>query len=295
MSAETLLDRTLAELTASPYAQRIGLDPDRIDDGSATVLLPHRDSNTNSGGALHGGTIASLMLTSAGLAATSTQRPGDHGCGRTLNLAISFLSAARRDDLIGRSTLARRGRDTAHVENEVTTSDGRRVATGFVTYRFAQADEDVAQRLLSPAAQAGPPPGPAPSKVPQTRSAYNAGTGITFVDVRPAWACARVPLAHNEGAAGRIHEGAMTGLIDTCAAMSAWPEPRRSRAASFATVAMWVSFCAPVGGDLRAASRLVGRAGEATQNEVEVWAEADSMLAAVATVSYRALLEDGAG
>jgi uncharacterized protein (TIGR00369 family) len=316
----SLLDHTIRSLNSSPYVARLGLNVASASAGRAAVDLPYGDHNTNRGGNLHGGAIASALLAAGELAAASSQLDGGPCAGRTLNLAVSFLSATRGDGLHATACVERRGRDTVHVVHDLRTDAGIAVATGFTTYRvqdelpaspdddaladaFASASDDAAgigHAGAGPTASSGAalaasrqrPPAPPLSRVPQPRSAYNLGAGIEITDAVRGWTSARMPLEPNVGERGCVHPGAMAGLADTCAAMSAVSTGDPARAVRLATVAMWISFAPPLPGPLGASARLVTVAGSSSTNEVEVWSPADGRLAAIALISYRAVPED---
>ena len=122
MSEGSLLERKLAEIGTSPYLNRLGIRVELAEDGAAQIVLPYRDANTNRGGSIHGGTIASALVVAGSLAAASSQSPetSTQACdGRPLNAAISFLRPAQAEDITARANVLRRGRDTVHVASTV--------------------------------------------------------------------------------------------------------------------------------------------------------------------------------
>jgi uncharacterized protein (TIGR00369 family) len=85
---------------------------------------------------VHGGAIAALVDTAATAAAWATEELPEAPRGTTVAMSVSFMAAARAEDLTARARVASRGRTLCFCDVEVTGSGGAPVAEGLVTYKL---------------------------------------------------------------------------------------------------------------------------------------------------------------
>ena len=123
-------------IPASPLVGLLGIELAQIANGRAELVLPYREQLTTMDDVVHGGAIASLIDT-AGMAATwSDDAEPESLAGATVTLNVSYVAAARGQDLTAVATVSKRGRSMVFSDVRVTEPDGRLVATGTVVQRF---------------------------------------------------------------------------------------------------------------------------------------------------------------
>jgi uncharacterized protein (TIGR00369 family) len=283
MPAETLLARILAAAGGSAYLRRVGFRCEHAGDGSARARLEYTDANANRAGAVHGGAIATLLLGAAELAAASTERDAHDRDLRPAMLSVAFLGGVRAaSDIVATARVLRRGRDTIHVSVEAVSGQDDATASALLAYRVGDS------RVL----HAEPPPSRAAQRTHTSGgrlagSAYMGAGGAQILESAGDWSCMLLPLQPNEGATGRVHEGAVVGLVDTCAALAAFRGlPETSRPAS-ATVSLSIAWTGTLDGDLGAGARLIGHEGTSYTCEAEVWSQAERRLRASSLICYR--------
>jgi uncharacterized protein (TIGR00369 family) len=135
--SETRNSLIRAFLPASPFAQRLGFELERLDAGGCELRMPFAAEQATFGETVHGGAIASLIDTAGMAAAWGDDEPTDRAAGATVSMAVDYVSAARGTDLLARARVVRRGRSLCFVQVDVVDDDERVVATGLVTHRFA--------------------------------------------------------------------------------------------------------------------------------------------------------------
>lgn len=85
----------------------------------------------------HGGVLATLIDTTAGIAVAFAQGPDKILPAVTLALSMQFLGQAKVGDVL--TTIGRRiggGRTVAYGTAEITNQDGRAIARGDATFRY---------------------------------------------------------------------------------------------------------------------------------------------------------------
>jgi uncharacterized protein (TIGR00369 family) len=276
-------------MTDVPYLAGLGLRVERADADGALVRVPFRESNSNPGGALHGGVAASIVDVAAAMAARAgaPDRAGiEHG---TLDLTVDYLAAAINEDVVGTARVLRRGKELAYVAVDVATDAGKAIATGLVTWRAGEGGGDDRQlhRDVAPL----PPSDPQlPSFVRFfTAAPFMARLGLAARGARDGVAHVALPWQPgNADADGRLHDGALAALIDTTAAMASWslvPLDPRNKAS---TVGLHVSPLARAADEeVVAVARTLRRNNEIFQNVVEVQGTRSGRRVAVASVTYR--------
>jgi uncharacterized protein (TIGR00369 family) len=121
----------------SPLARHLELSlveaaPERV-----VIRLPFRSTYTTFGDQIHGGAIATLIDTAATAVAWSGIDPASPPSrGTTVNLAVSYLDAARGQDLLATASVPRRGRSICFCHVDVHDAGGKLVAQGQAVYKL---------------------------------------------------------------------------------------------------------------------------------------------------------------
>ena len=123
-------------LKHSPFVGHLGMRLVTLEPDRAEILLPFAEPLITIGDTVHGGAIAALIDTTAMAASWSTEQPPQNLRGTTVGLTVSFLAAARSQDLTARANVLRRGKNLCNVDVEVSSKDGELVAKGLVTYKL---------------------------------------------------------------------------------------------------------------------------------------------------------------
>ncbi len=108
-----------------------GLRLVRVAAGEVEVAMEVDRRHLNPSGVVHGGVIASIADTAAGLAVRSAMPPG--WLQTTAHLGVSYLAAGRPGRLVGRGRAVRVGRRTAYAEAEVLDARGTLLARATAT------------------------------------------------------------------------------------------------------------------------------------------------------------------
>ena len=119
----------------SPFCSHLGLQPDTIEPDHVRLSMPFRDHLVTVGDVVHGGAISALIDTTATLSAWSGLESLDNARGTTVSLTVSFVAAARAQDLVADARVVRRGKSICFCEVDVTGGDTT-VAKGLVTYKL---------------------------------------------------------------------------------------------------------------------------------------------------------------
>jgi uncharacterized protein (TIGR00369 family) len=125
----------------SPLATKLGLTLVNAGDGAALYSLPFDHSNTTIEDVVHGGAILSLADSAATAAVWSTVEEREKYRGLTIDLSLSFISAARNVDLIARAQVLKRGRSICYCEVDVETEAGVLIAKAKVAYKLSRIQE----------------------------------------------------------------------------------------------------------------------------------------------------------
>ena len=123
-------------MPTTPFLSGLGVVFDRYEPDEVTLRLPFRADLTNDGTYYHGGVVASVVDT-AGAAAAWSNHDFDKGTGAsTVSLAIQYVGACKRSDLVCHARAVRRGKELTFTEITATDADGRVVAHALQTYRI---------------------------------------------------------------------------------------------------------------------------------------------------------------
>jgi uncharacterized protein (TIGR00369 family) len=120
----------------SPFVAHLGIQLNDIQPGVATLTLPFASALVTIGTIVHGGAIASLIDTAAMVAAWSDAEVPAKARGTTVNLSVSYLAPAEKEDLQAVARVLRRGRNLVYLDVEVRGASGNAIAKGLVTYKL---------------------------------------------------------------------------------------------------------------------------------------------------------------
>jgi uncharacterized protein (TIGR00369 family) len=120
-----------ARLEGSPFHTWPGLSVLGAAPGSVEIALDAEPRHLNLQGVLHGGLIATLADTAAGLAVRTELAAGRTHV--TVSLTVHYLRPGGPGRIVGRGQVLWMGRSLAHATAEVTDADGRLLATASAT------------------------------------------------------------------------------------------------------------------------------------------------------------------
>ncbi|HKS71177.1 MAG TPA: PaaI family thioesterase [Ktedonobacterales bacterium] len=123
-------------LPTSPYVGHLGMRLVEMRPDEATLALPFSNEVVTIGNTVHGGAIASLIDTTAMVAAWCGAPVPEQLRGTTVGLTVSYLAAATGEDLLATARVLRRGRSLVYLDVDVRNQAGRAVAKGLVTYKL---------------------------------------------------------------------------------------------------------------------------------------------------------------
>lgn len=139
LSAEQQQRRRLAIrdlMPTTPYLGSLGVVFDRYEPDDVVLRLPFREDLTNDGTFFHGGVIASVIDT-AGAAAAWSNHDFDRGArASTIAMAVQYVGAAKRSDLVCTARTVRRAKELVFTEITATDAQGAVVAHAVQTYRI---------------------------------------------------------------------------------------------------------------------------------------------------------------
>lgn len=121
----------------SGYSNLIGYRVTKRGTGYCELELVVEGKHLNRLNVPHGGALASLIDTAAGIAVAFAQGPDTARSAVTLSLSMQFLGQAKVGDVL--TTTGRRiggGRTIAYGTAEIKTPDGRTIARGDGTFRY---------------------------------------------------------------------------------------------------------------------------------------------------------------
>lgn len=135
-----LLSVTRERAQDNLFWRYIGVIVDDAGEGWVRLRVPVKDGLRNAAGApVHGGVLSALVDMAIGGALGTTHDNAGGGIGQTtLDMNISFLSAAGDGELVAEGRLLRRGRTIAFGEARISDGAGTLVAVGRATYMLLQ-------------------------------------------------------------------------------------------------------------------------------------------------------------
>jgi uncharacterized protein (TIGR00369 family) len=126
------------ELPSSPYRDFLGIRMLEYGDGLAECLIGLQAHHLNTGGRVHGGVLASLADTAAGVAVRSIRPEGK--LSATTDLSISFIRPPKGNDLLARAKVIHAGKQLFRVEVDILSAD-KLVARANATFMIVAAFE----------------------------------------------------------------------------------------------------------------------------------------------------------
>ncbi|PZQ45725.1 MAG: ABC transporter substrate-binding protein [Rhodovulum sulfidophilum] len=129
----------------NPLLSHLGIRLVEWRTGHAEFHLAINAHHLNRQGNLQGGVVATLLDVACGYAGLSPPDSGRRDDSATVMLNVSFLDKANSGVLIARGCVSRSGKRLYFATGEVTTDEGRIIATAQGTFRiFREADRDQA-------------------------------------------------------------------------------------------------------------------------------------------------------
>lgn len=256
-----------ARLEESPFACRLAFEAGDVRADVATASVPYRAALANAQGFVHGGVAASLSVWSACLVALASDRDAAV-VARPVSASVSYLAAAREEDLHATARLATRGRDLVHCEVEVDSGRGRRIAAALVVATTSPAPRRV-HHHAPPAAAVQAAADAAPrGRILVSPFAREMGLDVSSLGAGPA--TVHAPCEPNRGADGAFDAGALLALADTCAALACMPS-LDERLRGSATMSLSAVFGDAPSGPAVALGREVAESGGLRSALVEVF------------------------
>jgi len=125
-----LLSVTRERAQDNLFWRYLGVIVDDAGEGWVRLRVPVKDGLRNAAGApVHGGVLSALVDMAIGGALGTTHDNAGGGVGQTtLDMNVSFLSAAGDGELVAEGRLLRRGRTIAFGEARISDGAGRLVA-----------------------------------------------------------------------------------------------------------------------------------------------------------------------
>jgi uncharacterized protein (TIGR00369 family) len=123
-------------LPTSPFVGHLGMRLVEMQPDLATLALPFTQSVVTIGTVVHGGAIASLIDTTAMVAAWAGAALPEKLRGTTVGLTVTYLTAASGEDLLATARVLQRGKTLVYLDVEVRGASGTLVAKGLVTYKI---------------------------------------------------------------------------------------------------------------------------------------------------------------
>jgi uncharacterized protein (TIGR00369 family) len=275
------LRKRAAELVALPYARMLGVELASVGVERARLRLRHRTDNGNRNGTLHGGALASLIDLAGTVAAEVGSEGRAHPDASTIDLSIHFIAAAVDETVNAEAVVVRCGRALSFVTVEVTNDAGKAIARGLLAHRRGGRRSVLAD-------EHGPPaPEFAPSR--HSGSPFTRQLGVRVMHLAPGRATALLPDDPMvAGRDGRVHEGALTALVDCAGGGAAWSLYGNARPGRAATIGMHLGFDVTTRGeDVLADATVIWRCGDILVNAVAVRGRASSRMIASGSVTYR--------
>jgi uncharacterized protein (TIGR00369 family) len=220
----TATDLVLPAMLEQPYVRWLGVEAIRGDAPELRVSLPYREDNSNLGGTLHGGVLASLVIIAARAAAVQAMAGARDADVQLVGLTVQYLGAVSRQDAEARAQVLRTGRNLCFVGIEVLDGSGQRVTQAQATLRIA-ADAATASCDPPPDEVIVPAEASEPSGIARmiTRMGFISRLGLSIDRMADGEAALHLPWRSElSDGRGQHHDGALAALFDTTGAMSAF-------------------------------------------------------------------------
>ena len=126
MEETTLRDELAARMDAAAFYGWAGITLISAGEGEVQIAMDVEPHHLNVQGLAHGGMIATLADTAAGLAVRTRLEPGRRHV--TVQLNVNYLAPAQLGRIVAHGTAVRVGMTVAHAEAEVADARGRLLA-----------------------------------------------------------------------------------------------------------------------------------------------------------------------
>jgi uncharacterized protein (TIGR00369 family) len=273
----------------------LGVRTVEIGSDRARIELPYKDENSNPGGQVHGGVVASALAIASRIAAVAALDVAEPRSAGTLSLSVGYLASAVGEAIISEGRILRRGKELCYVGCEATNPKGKPLGTATVVYRAASWSDPEPTRYEVDRSNDSVE-GLESIGTALTAAPFISGVGMIPEQMKDGRSRLRLKSRDtNVGADRTIHEGAISALLDTCGSLAAWSLVKPQRGMRVSTVGIEANFVNPIAGgkELIARGRMVGRKREIFFNRVEI-ESSDGILAAFGTVIYRIVLPEEA-
>ena len=131
MTEDPVLEDLRERMAASPFHGWMGMTLVEAREGVVELTLEAQPHHLNLQGLLHGGVLATLADTAAGLAVRTKLETGRRHV--TIQLGVQYLSAGGSGTIVARGRTVRVGRQIATAEAEIHDANGRLLATAQAT------------------------------------------------------------------------------------------------------------------------------------------------------------------
>jgi uncharacterized protein (TIGR00369 family) len=122
-------------IAGAPYARKLGVVCESVEADRVRMRLPWTPEHVTVADVVHGGAIASLVDVAATGACWASADLAPGARGTTIGFTISYLHAARAQDLLADARVVQRGRTIVIAEVDVRGDVGAHVARALVTYK----------------------------------------------------------------------------------------------------------------------------------------------------------------
>ena len=133
-------DEIRARVVASAFHASLGISVETVREGAVSLRLEARPEHANLQGTVHGGVLATLLDTAAGLAVRSAIPPGSRHV--TVDLHVQYLAPSSIGRLQATGRVARLGQRLAFADADVVDAGGETVARAQVTVAVAPPRDD---------------------------------------------------------------------------------------------------------------------------------------------------------
>jgi uncharacterized protein (TIGR00369 family) len=116
---------------ASPFHREMGLEVEDVRRGEVDLAIVAGVEHANLAGRVHGGVLATIADTAAGLAVRTVIPPGSGHV--TVTLDVQFLRSAAPGRLVGHGRVTKAGRRIAFADAEVEDANGDVIARAQLT------------------------------------------------------------------------------------------------------------------------------------------------------------------
>ena len=144
MPARSIEQEMRERVAASPFHSSMGISIDVVRDGEVRLRMEAGPAHANLHGTVHGGVLATLADTAAGLAVRS-EMADPAGAHASVHLGVQFLAPATTGTLFATGRVVKLGRRLAFAEAQVDDDDGLVFARAQVTVAIAPPPDGGAQ------------------------------------------------------------------------------------------------------------------------------------------------------